>query len=145
MDLQKAILHLRDDHISITNELLDVKTRLSKLEDIVRALTAQRSVAQDAPRMAQEIEATTRYGKTVVLKIPKGQALVPLRPSRSPTPTPPNHRADSAPDSQVSKDNVAADGVKQPTSSHSTPEITTQPEESKIQFLEKVSFHTHVE
>lgn len=52
MDLQKAVLHLRDDHMNVTNELLDVKIRISKLEDIVRALTAQRSSAQDTPKMA---------------------------------------------------------------------------------------------
>jgi hypothetical protein len=145
MDLQKAVSHLRDDHMNITNQLLDAKIRISKLEDIVRALTAQRSVAQDAPRMAQEIEATTRYGKTVVLKIPKGQALVPLRPSRSLTPTPPNHRADSAPDSQVSEDNVTVDCANQPTSSQSTFEINAQPEDPKIETIEKVSFNTHIE
>jgi hypothetical protein len=145
MDLQKAILHLRDDHMNVTNELLDVKIRISKLEDIVRVLTAQRSSAQDTPRMSQEIEATTRYGKTVVLKIPKGQALVPLRPSRSPTPTPPNHRADSAPNSQVSEDNVTVNGLTQPISSQSTSETITQPEEAKIQTLEKVSLNTHLE
>lgn len=145
MDLQKAILHLRDDHMNVTNELLDVKIRISKLEDIVRVLTAQRSSAQDTPRMSQEIEATTRYGKTVVLKIPKGQALVPLRPSRSPTPTPPNHRADSAPNSQFSEDNVTVNGLTQPISSQSTSETITQPEEAKIQTLEKVSLNTHLE
>ena len=55
MDLQKAFLHLRDDHTSLANDLLDLKIRMSKLEDNVRALTAQRTSAQDAPRMAQEI------------------------------------------------------------------------------------------
>lgn len=145
MDLQKAILHLRDDHMNVTNELLDVKIRISKLEDNLRALTAQRASAQDVSRMAQKIEATTRYGKTVVLKIPKGQALVPLRASRSMTPTPPNHRADSTPDSQISEDNVTLEGTNQPTSSQSTFAITTQPEDSKIESLEKVSLDTHVE
>ena len=145
MELQKAILHLRDDHINITNELLGVKIRVSKLEDNVRALTAQRYAAQDSPRMAQEIEAITRYGRTVVLKIPKGQALVPLRASRSLTPTPPNHRADSAPNSQVSEDDAVVDGADQPTSSQSDSEIPTQPEVSKTQNLEKVSFITRAE
>lgn len=145
MDLQKAIKHLRDDHTSVANDLLDLKIRISKLEDNVRALTAQRNSAQDSPRMAQEIEAITRYGRTVVLKIPKGQALVPLRASRSLTPTPPNHRADSAPNSQISEDDMVVDGADQPTSSQSTPEIGTQPEVSKPQNLEKVSFITHVD
>jgi hypothetical protein len=145
MDLQKAILHLRDDHINVANDLLELKIRISKLEDNVRALTAQRNSAQDAPRMAQEIEATTRYGKNVVLKIPKGQALVPLRPSRSPTPSPPNHSADSAPSSQVSEDNVTVDGADQPTSSQSTSEITTQPEDPKVETLEKVSYTPQIE
>ena len=144
MELQKAILHLRDDHINITNELLDVKIRVSKLEDNVRALTAQRHTAQDSPRMAQEIEAITRYGRTVFLKIPKGQALVPLGASRSLTRTPPNHRTDSTPNSQVSEDDVVVDGVNQPTSSQSTSNIPAQPEVSNAQNLEKVSFITHV-
>ena len=139
MDLQQAILHLRDDHLSVTNDLLEVKIRVSKLEDLVRVLTAQRTSAADAPRMAQEIEAITRYGRTVVLKIPKGQALVPLRASRSLTPTPPNHRADSAPNSQVSEDNVTVDAADETTSSQSTGEVVNQPEHSKIEFLEKVS------
>jgi len=145
MDLQKAFLHLRDDHTSLANDLLDLKIRMSKLEDNVRALTAQRTSAQDAPRMAQEIEATTRYGKNVVLKIPKGQALVPLRPSRSPTPSPPNHSADSAPSSQVSEDNVTVDGADQPNSSQSTSEITTQPEDPKVETLEKVGYTPQIE
>jgi hypothetical protein len=145
MDLQKAIKHLRDDHTSVANDLLDLKIRISKLEDNVRALTAQRNSAQDSPRMAQEIEAITRYGRTAVLKIPKGQALVPLRASRSLTPTPPNHRADSAPNSQVSEDDVVVDGADQPISSQSDSEIPTQPEVPKAQNLEKVSFITHVE
>ena len=145
MDLQKAIKHLRDDHTSVANDLLDLKIRISTLEDNVRALTAQRNSAQDSPRMAQEIEAITRYGRTAVLKIPKGQALVPLRASRSLTPTPPNHRADSAPNSQVSEDDVVVDGADQPISSQSDSEIPTQPEVPKAQNLEKVSFITHVE
>ena len=145
MDLQEAIMHLRDDHINTANELRDVKIRVSKLEDNVRALTAQRNVAQDFPRMAQEIEAFTRYGRTVVLNIPKGQALVPLRASRSLTPTPTNHRADSAPVGQVSEDDMTANGTEEPSSSQSTPKITTQPEEPKIHALEKVSFNTHIE
>lgn len=145
MDLQKAILHLRDDHTNVANDLLDLKIRISKLEDNVRALTAQKNAAQDAPRMAQEIEATTRYGKSVVLKIPKGQALVPLRPSRSLTPNPPNYSADSAPNSQVSEDNMTVFGADRPTSSQSASEITTPPEDPKVQTLEKVSFTSHIE
>jgi hypothetical protein len=145
MNLQEAISHLRNDHINIANELLDVKIRVSKLEDNVRALTAQRNAAQVSPRMAQEIEAFTRYGRTVVLKIPKGQALVPLRTFRSPTPTPPNHRADSESNSQILEDDVSVNGAEQPTSSRSTSETVTQPEDAKIQFLEKVSFSIHVE
>ena len=145
MNLQEAISHLRNDHINIANELLDVKIRVSKLEDNVRALTAQRNAAQDSPRMAQEIEAFTRYGRTVVLKIPKGQALVPLRTSRSLTPTPPNHRADSASNSQVSERDVTLNGVEQPTSSRSTSGTVTQTKDAKIEALEKVSLNLHVE
>ena len=145
MDLQSDILQLRNDHIRAANDLLEAKIRISKLEDNVRALTAQRSAAQDSPRMAQEIEAITRYGRTVVLKIPKGQALVPLRASRSPTPTPPVHSADSAPNSQVSEDDVTMDGVNQTTSSQSTSEAAIQPEDPKIQTLEKVSFNAYAE
>ena len=143
MDLQKAILHLRDDHTRVANDLLEATIRISKLEDNVRALTAQRSAAQDSPKMAQEIEAITRYGRTVVLKIPKGQALVPLRASRSLTPTPPVHSTDSAPNSQVSEDDVTTDGAELPTSSQSTPEIAIHPEDPKIQTIEKVSFNAY--
>lgn len=145
MDLQKAILHLRDDHTRVANDLLEATIRISKLEDNVRALTAQRSAPQDSPRMAQEIEAITRYGGTVVLKIPKGQALVPLRASRSLTLTPPVHSADSAPNSQVSEEDVTTDGADQTTSSQSTSEASMHPEDPKIQTLEKVSFNTRVE
>lgn len=145
MDLQKAILHLRDDHTRVANDLLEATIRISKLEDNVRALTAQRSAAQDSPRMAQEIEAFTRYGRTVVLKIPKGQALVPLRASRSLTPSPPVHSADSAPNSQVSEDDMTMDGAEIPTSSQSTPEIALQSEDPRIQTLEKVSSNAHAE
>jgi hypothetical protein len=145
MDLQKAILHLRDDHIHVANDLLEVKIRVSKLEDNIRALTAQRNAARDAPKMVQEIEAITRYGRTVVLKIPKGQALVPFRASRAPTPTPKNHSADSSPNSQVSEDNVTVDSADRPTSSQSTSEASNQPEHSKIQILEKVGSVTYVE
>lgn len=145
MDLQQVITHLRNDHINIANELLDVKVRVSKLEDNVRALTVQRNAAQDSPRMAQEIEAFTRYGRTVVLKIPKGQALVPLRTSRSLTPTPPNHRADSVSNSQVSENDVTVNGAEQSTSSRSKSGTVTKPEDAKIETLEKVSFSSHVQ
>jgi cytoskeletal protein RodZ len=95
--------------------------------------------------MVQEIEAITRYGRTVVLKIPKGQALVPFRASRAPTPTSKNHSADSSPNSQVSEDNVTVDSADRPTSSQSTSEASNQPEHSKIQILEKVGSVTYVE
>ena len=139
MDLQKAIKHLRDDHTSVANDLLDLKIRISKLEDNVRALTAQRNSAQDSPRMAQEIEAITRYGRTVVLKIPKGQALVPLRASRSLTPTPSNSTADSATNSQRSDEHLTADSGDHSASPESSKEIVTQPEDLKVDTQEKVS------
>jgi hypothetical protein len=139
MDLQQAIVHLRDDHITITNDLLETKYRISKLEDLVRVLTAQKNGAQDAPKMSQEIEALTRYGRTVVLKIPKGQALVPLRASRSLTPTSSKHEADSVPYSQLSDEHMTADSGDHSTLSQSACELTTQPEHAKIELLEKVS------
>jgi len=139
MDLQQAIVHLRDDHLATKNNLLETKDRVSKLEDLVRALTAQRTAVQNAPKMTQEIEATTRYGRTAVLKIPKGQALVPLRASRSLTPTLPNSSADSATNSQRADETETADSGNEFESFHNTPELVTQPEHEKKDFLEKVS------
>jgi hypothetical protein len=75
MELQQAVQHVRDDHLTVIQELLEVKTRVSKLEDLVRVLTAQRNGVQKLPKMAQELEVTTRYGKTVVVKIPKGSCV----------------------------------------------------------------------
>jgi hypothetical protein len=139
MDLQQAIVHLRDDHLALSNDLLETKDRVSKLEDLVRALTTQRTAVQDAPKMAQEIEATTRYGRTAILKIPKGQALVPLRASRSLTTTPSNSTADGVPNSQQADENGTVDCVNGPESSRSIPELVTQLEHEKKDFLEKVS------
>ena len=145
MDLQEAIVHLRDDHLIVTNDLFEVKSRVSKLEDLVRALTAQKTGAQDAPRMAQEIEATTRYGRTVVLKIPKGQALVPFRASRSRASLQANHEADSAPNSQPSEENMTVDSGEHSASSQSNVDLVSQPEHLKNELLEKVSLLIHVQ
>lgn len=140
MDLQKAVQHLRQDHLTVTNDLIEFKIRVSKLEDLVRALTAQKTGVQDTPKMTQELEATTRYGKTVILKIPKGQALVPWRVSRSCTPTSSNNMANSAPSSQHSGEDLMAESRDSPVSPLSTTENVTQPDECEVANLEKVGY-----
>ena len=89
MDLQRDVKHLRDNYLTVQSDLLDAQRRISKLEDNVRALTLQRVVTTDPPKLAQRIEVTTNDGQTLDLSVPKGTALVPLKPSsRAASPTP---------------------------------------------------------
>lgn len=141
MELQQAVTHLRDDQLAVTNGLFELKERVSKLEDLVRVLTVQRTGAQDLPKMAQELNAITRYGKTVVLKIPKGQALVPLRSSRSPTPTLSNKAANSEPNSQPVDKHTTVENGDVSTYSRGTAESATQPAKAKAQTMEKVGLN----
>jgi hypothetical protein len=138
MELQQAVQHVRDDHLTVIQELLEVKTRVSKLEDLVRVLTAQRNGVQKLPKMAQELEVTTRYGKTVVVKIPKGQALVRLRSSRSQTPTQSNSAADSALNSQSVDENLTVNKSDEFASSQGTAESAAQLADLKAEIMEKV-------
>jgi hypothetical protein len=142
MDLHQAIQLLKDDYLTVTRDLLEMKTRVSKLEDLVRMLTAQRNGVQTLPKMAQELEVTTRYGKTVVVKIPKGQALVRLRSSRSQTPTQSNSAADSALNSQSVDENLTVHRGDVSTSSHGTAQVVTQPADLKAEIMEKVYFQS---
>lgn len=139
MELQQSVNKLREDHQAVTKDLIEVTDRVSKLEDLVRVLTAQRTGAQDLPKMAQELNAITRYGKTVVLKVPKGQALVPLRSSRSPTPTLSNKAANSEPNSQPVDENAPVENGNISTSTQGTAEVATQPAAAEAQNLEKVN------
>jgi hypothetical protein len=138
MELQQAVQHLRADHLAVIQDLLEMKTRVSKLEDLVRVLTAQRNGVQKLPKMAQELEVATRYGKTVVVKIPKGQALVRLRSSRSQTPTQSNSAADSALNSQSVDEDLTVDKSDEFASSQGTAENAAQLTDLKAEIMEKV-------
>lgn len=95
MELQQVVQHLRDDHVTITTDVLDLKNRVSKLEDLVRALTLQKSVAPDSPKQAQLIPITTSNGQTLDLSVPKGKPLVSHKSSRTSTPAPTNRTSDN--------------------------------------------------
>jgi hypothetical protein len=140
MELHQVLQHLKDDHLSATQDLLEMKTRVSKLEDLVRVLTAQRNGVQNQPKMAQELEVTTRYGKKIVVKIPKGQALVPLRSSRPQAPTQSNSAADSALNSQFADGDLTVDSGDVSTSSQGTAQVAARPADFKAEIMEKVCF-----
>jgi hypothetical protein len=56
MGVQSDIQHLRDDCLTVQNDLLDAQRRISKLEDLVRALTVQKTATAtvtDSPKLAQ--------------------------------------------------------------------------------------------
>jgi hypothetical protein len=139
IEFQEAVQRLRDDNLTASNDLLEVKNRLSKLEDIVRALTAQGGVAQTSPKKVQELEAVTRYGRTMIIRIPKGKPLVPLRSSRSQTPTLSNYGADSAPNSQLGDETMSGDGDDTSTSPQDTADVVTSPIKVKAEAMEEVS------
>jgi hypothetical protein len=85
---QTSVQHLRDDYLSVHNDLLDAQRRISKLEDLVRIITLQQTAAADTPKLAQRMELTSTNGQTLDLSVPKGKALVPLKSSRTPSPAP---------------------------------------------------------
>ena len=88
MDLHSTIQQFTDDYLAIRNDLLDAQSRISKLEDFVRVLTLQRTTPADSPKLAQRMELTSTNGQNLDLSVPKGNALVPLSSSRTPSPTP---------------------------------------------------------
>jgi hypothetical protein len=89
MGVQSDIQHVRDDFLTAQNDLADAQRRISKLEDIVRALTVQKTAtATDSPKLAQLMEVTSAHGQTLDLSVPKGKALVSLKSSRTSSPTP---------------------------------------------------------
>jgi hypothetical protein len=91
MGVQSDIQHLRDDCLTVQNDLLDAQRRISKLEDLVRALTVQKTATAtvtDSPKLAQLMEVTSAHGQTLDLSVPKGKALVSLKSSRTFSPTP---------------------------------------------------------
>ena len=91
MGVQSDIQHLRDDCLTVQNDLLDAQRRISKLEDLVRALTVQKTATAtvtDSPKLAQLMEVTSAHGQTLDLSVPKGKALVSLKSSRIFSPTP---------------------------------------------------------
>jgi hypothetical protein len=89
MGVQSDIQHLRDDFLTAQNSLADAQRRISKLEDLVRALTVQKTAtATDSPKLAQLMEVTSAHGQTLDLSVPKGKALVSLKSSRTSSPTP---------------------------------------------------------
>lgn len=140
MDAKQGIQQLKDDHLAVVQDLVEVKGRVSKLEDLVRALTAQKNVTPDPPKMALDLEVKTRYGKTIIVRIPKGQALVPHRSARSQSAAPSNHLADSAPPSPPIIGRITAKvGDVAESSSHTTENIVRLPE-AGLENLEKVRF-----
>jgi hypothetical protein len=88
MELYSGIQHLRDDYLTVRNDLLDAQHRISKLEDLVRIITLQQTAAANSPKLAQRMELTSANGQTLDLSVPKGKALVPLTSSRTPNPAP---------------------------------------------------------
>lgn len=110
MELQHAIQHLRDDYLAVHNDLLDAQRRISKLEDLVRVLTLQRTPATDSPKLAQLMEVTSSSGQTLGLSIPKGKALVPLNSSRTSSPTPSATNSDNLDDEKAADDHLGNKG-----------------------------------
>jgi hypothetical protein len=88
MELQQVGQHLRDNYLTLQNEMLDAQRRISKLEDLVRVLTAQKTAATDSPKLAQLMEVTSAHGQTLDLSVPKGKPLVSLKSSRTSSPSP---------------------------------------------------------
>jgi hypothetical protein len=88
MGIQSDIQHLRDDYLTVQNDLLDAQARISKLEDLVRALTLQKTAATDSSKLTQRMEVTSANGQTLDLSVPKGKALVSLKSSRTSSPAP---------------------------------------------------------
>lgn len=140
MDLKKEVQQLRDDHLAVVDDLDKVKGRVSKLEDLVRALTAQRNVVPEPPKMALDLEVKTRYGKTIIIRIPKGQALVPHRSVRSQGATPSEIAADSAPSSPPNNGSTTTkDGDVASSSSNPTESIVRLPK-AGLEASQKVRF-----
>lgn len=79
---------LRSKVDDLTNELSDVKSRMAKLEDLVRVLTVQRSSTgtpspMGSPKVAQRLPVTSSDGQTLDLNAPKGVPLIPLKEHRA--------------------------------------------------------------
>lgn len=144
MELKQDVEQLRVDHMTVANDLIEVKGRVSKLEDLVRALTVQKSGTLDSPKMAQEIKVSTRYGKTIIVKIPKGKALVPFKTSRSQSTRSNYHVADFASFSQSILEFVPANNADLAHSSLDTNERVAQLPQATAETLEKVRFLPHV-
>lgn len=88
MDLYSTIQDITDDYLAVRNDLLDAQSRISKLEDFVHVLTLQRTTPADSPKLAQRMELISTNGQNLDLSVPKGNALVPLSSSCTPSPTP---------------------------------------------------------
>lgn len=96
MGLESIIERLKDQNKALTQDLLETKSRVSKLEDLIRALTLQKSASPESPKKAHFIPVSTSDGQTIELSVPKGSSLVPLKDSRasSRSTTPTNFQTD---------------------------------------------------
>lgn len=85
--MNSDLKQLREGCQAVMRELLEVKSRVSKLEDLVRVLTVQRSPSSDLPKMTQYLPVTTSDGQTLDLGVHKGMSLKSSKENRVPSST----------------------------------------------------------
>lgn len=86
-EMTSDLKQLREGCQAVMKELLEVKSRVSKLEDLVRVLTVQRSPLSDLPKMTQYLPVTTSDGQTLDLGVHKGMSLKSSKENRVPLST----------------------------------------------------------
>ena len=79
-DAQAKIQDVKADCSAIETELKEAKDRIAKLEDLVRALTAQRASTstpspRDSPQLAQRLPVNAGAGQALDLNVPRGSPI----------------------------------------------------------------------
>lgn len=84
---ENKIQELETKNQSMSQDLAEAKNRIFKLEDLVRALTLQKSTADPPTKMAQQLSISTNDGQMLDLSVPRGSPLVSLKDKRGPSRT----------------------------------------------------------
>ncbi|KAM0722298.1 hypothetical protein Q7P37_001739 [Cladosporium fusiforme] len=126
--MRSEVNKLRDGHQATAREVIELKNRVSKLEDLIRALTLQqKSPSSDVPKMTQYLPVSTSHGQTLDLAVQKGMSLKSPSHSRQASPSP-SSAALSSP-----KTEAAARSEKEPALQSNIAKTNTRPQSATVE------------
>lgn len=86
-EMRSDIKDIQDGYEAVTKELLEVKNSVSKLGDLVRAITKQMPPSSEVAKLMQYLPVSTSDGQTLDLGVQKGMSLKLSKDIRMPSPS----------------------------------------------------------